>query len=69
MEFQTRSKEQVLVDLKEKLDGLPAGHPDVPPLSRMINDLRADLGQVTTGGHGRGLSFRLIALNRDAKRA
>jgi hypothetical protein len=48
MEFQTRSKEQVLVDLKEKLKGLPAGHPDAPPLSRMINDLRADLGQVTT---------------------
>jgi hypothetical protein len=48
MEFQTRSKEQVLVDLKEKLEGLPAGHPDAPPLSRMINDLRADLGRVAT---------------------
>ena len=50
MEFRTRSREQVLVDLKEKLEGLPAGHPDAPPLSRMINNLRADLGQVTTEG-------------------
>jgi hypothetical protein len=48
MEFRTRTKEQVLVDLKEKLEGLPAGHPDAPPLSRMINDLRAELGRVTT---------------------
>jgi len=41
MEFRTRSREQVLVDLKEKLEGLkekleglPTGHPDAPPLSR-----------------------------------
>jgi hypothetical protein len=48
MEFQTRTKEQVLVDLKEKLEGLPAGHPHAPALSRMINDLRAELGRRVT---------------------
>jgi len=48
MEFRTRTKEQVLVDLKEKLEGLPAGHPDAPPLTRMINDLGAELGRRVT---------------------
>jgi hypothetical protein len=48
MEFQTRSKEQVVEDLREKLERLPAKHPDAPPLSRMINDLRAELGRIAT---------------------
>jgi hypothetical protein len=48
MEFQTRSKEQAVEDLRGKLERLPASHPDAPRLTKMIDDLRADLGQVTT---------------------
>jgi hypothetical protein len=42
MQFETRSKETVLADLKQKLRGLPANHPDHEVLARMIQDLAAE---------------------------
>jgi hypothetical protein len=46
MEFRTRSKGEVLEDLVEKLRMVPAGHPDGVRLSRMVNDLRVELGHL-----------------------
>jgi len=47
MNFETRSKQQVLADLTHKLQALPTGHPDRSILARMILGLRAEL--VDTG--------------------
>jgi len=43
MEFNTRSKETVLADLRGKLQQLAATHPDRAALARMIAGLRAEL--------------------------
>jgi hypothetical protein len=44
MEFRTRSKENVLADLTEKLRALPVDHRDRAVLARMIRDLSRELG-------------------------
>lgn len=43
MRFMVRSKETVLVDLIQKLRGLPPLHPDYKVLARMIQDLETEV--------------------------
>jgi hypothetical protein len=43
MRFKTRSIQQVLIDLTDKLGELPPNHPERPALVRMVAGLRADL--------------------------
>jgi len=43
MQFQTRTKRQVLTDIARKLEQLTPDHPDRPTLSRMVEGLRAEL--------------------------
>jgi hypothetical protein len=48
MQFESRSKEMVLVDLSEKLRSLSTSHPDYAVLTRMIRDLRSEISERPT---------------------
>jgi hypothetical protein len=51
MQFQTRSKGQVITDLASKVLRFPSNHPERPRLIRMIEGLRAELRE--QDGRGR----------------
>jgi len=75
MQFQTRSKAQVVSDLATKLLQLPARHPNRPTLLRMIEGLREELrehergvGNRTRTGHETQQSFPLIERRRFPRR-